>query len=68
MALIRLLDEAGNLYVNRDFIGVQPFGGKGYLRPTAGRQNYLRAFTSEQPCTVNIAAAGGDAALLSRAK
>lgn len=72
--LIRQQVRAGNLYVNRDIIGavvgVQPFGGQGLsgTGPKAGGPHYLCAFTSEQTCTVNTAAAGGDAALLSQTK
>ena len=60
----------GNVYVNRNMVGamvgVQPFGG---LRlsgtgPKAGGPNYLPRFTSEQTITVNTAAVGGNASLL----
>ncbi|MEH6358742.1 MAG: bifunctional proline dehydrogenase/L-glutamate gamma-semialdehyde dehydrogenase PutA, partial [Pseudomonadales bacterium] len=72
--LIRQRVRAGNLYVNRDIIGavvgVQPFGGQGLsgTGPKAGGPHYLLRFTAEQTCTVNTAAAGGDAALLSQTK
>jgi len=72
--LIRQRVRAGNLYVNRDIVGavvgVQPFGGQGLsgTGPKAGGPHYLLRFTAEQTCTVNTAAAGGDAALLSQTK
>jgi RHH-type proline utilization regulon transcriptional repressor/proline dehydrogenase/delta 1-pyrroline-5-carboxylate dehydrogenase len=61
----------GNVYVNRSMIGAvvgtQPFGGAGTsgTGPKAGGPNYLRRFASEQTVTVNTAAAGGNATLLS---
>jgi RHH-type proline utilization regulon transcriptional repressor/proline dehydrogenase/delta 1-pyrroline-5-carboxylate dehydrogenase len=60
----------GNVYVNRNMIGAvvgtQPFGGGGLsgTGPKAGGPNYLRRFALEQVVTVNTAAAGGNAALL----
>jgi RHH-type proline utilization regulon transcriptional repressor/proline dehydrogenase/delta 1-pyrroline-5-carboxylate dehydrogenase len=60
----------GNVYVNRNMIGAvvgtQPFGGSGLsgTGPKAGGPNYLRRLTLEQVVTVNTAAAGGNAALL----
>jgi RHH-type transcriptional regulator, proline utilization regulon repressor / proline dehydrogenase / delta 1-pyrroline-5-carboxylate dehydrogenase len=63
----------GNIYVNRNMIGavvgVQPFGGCGLsgTGPKAGGPNYLAAFATEQTVTVNTAAAGGNAALISMA-
>lgn len=69
-ALIDRLD-VGNIYVNRNMIGavvgVQPFGGSGLsgTGPKAGGPHYLARFASEQTVTVNTAAAGGNAALLS---
>jgi RHH-type proline utilization regulon transcriptional repressor/proline dehydrogenase/delta 1-pyrroline-5-carboxylate dehydrogenase len=60
----------GNVYVNRGTIGAvvgtQPFGGTGLsgTGPKAGGPNYLRRFCSEQTITVNTAAAGGNASLL----
>ena len=60
----------GNVYVNRNMIGAvvgtQPFGGSGLsgTGPKAGGPNYLPRFTLEQVVTVNTAAAGGNAALL----
>jgi RHH-type proline utilization regulon transcriptional repressor/proline dehydrogenase/delta 1-pyrroline-5-carboxylate dehydrogenase len=61
----------GNIYVNRSMIGAvvgtQPFGGSGLsgTGPKAGGPNYLRRFALEQVVTVNTAAVGGNAALLS---
>jgi RHH-type proline utilization regulon transcriptional repressor/proline dehydrogenase/delta 1-pyrroline-5-carboxylate dehydrogenase len=61
----------GNIYVNRNMIGavvgVQPFGGFGLsgTGPKAGGPHYLTRFATEQTVTVNTAAAGGNAALLS---
>jgi RHH-type transcriptional regulator, proline utilization regulon repressor / proline dehydrogenase / delta 1-pyrroline-5-carboxylate dehydrogenase len=62
---------AGNIYVNRNMIGavvgVQPFGGSGLsgTGPKAGGPHYLARFANEQTVTINTAAAGGNAALLS---
>ncbi|MBS7807979.1 L-glutamate gamma-semialdehyde dehydrogenase [Variovorax sp. PCZ-1] len=61
----------GNVYINRNMIGavvgVQPFGGEGLsgTGPKAGGPHYLYRFCAEQTVTVNTAAAGGNAALLS---
>ena len=61
----------GNVYVNRNMIGAvvgsQPFGGSGLSGtvPKAGGPNYLHRLALEQVVTVNTAAAGGNAALLS---
>jgi RHH-type proline utilization regulon transcriptional repressor/proline dehydrogenase/delta 1-pyrroline-5-carboxylate dehydrogenase len=61
----------GNIYVNRNIIGavvgVQPFGGFGLsgTGPKAGGPHYLARFATEQTVTINTAAAGGNAALLS---
>jgi RHH-type proline utilization regulon transcriptional repressor/proline dehydrogenase/delta 1-pyrroline-5-carboxylate dehydrogenase len=61
----------GNVYVNRSMIGAvvgtQPFGGSGLsgTGPKAGGPNYLRRFAIEQTVTINTAAAGGNATLLS---
>ncbi len=61
----------GNIYVNRNMIGavvgVQPFGGQGLsgTGPKAGGPHYLARFATEQTVTINTAAAGGNAALLS---
>jgi RHH-type proline utilization regulon transcriptional repressor/proline dehydrogenase/delta 1-pyrroline-5-carboxylate dehydrogenase len=63
--------EVGNIYVNRNMIGavvgVQPFGGHGLsgTGPKAGGPHYLTRFATEQTVTVNTAAAGGNAALMS---
>jgi RHH-type proline utilization regulon transcriptional repressor/proline dehydrogenase/delta 1-pyrroline-5-carboxylate dehydrogenase len=60
----------GNVYVNRNMIGAvvgtQPFGGSGLsgTGPKAGGPNYIRRFAAEQVVTVNTAAAGGNASLL----
>jgi RHH-type proline utilization regulon transcriptional repressor/proline dehydrogenase/delta 1-pyrroline-5-carboxylate dehydrogenase len=60
----------GNIYVNRNMIGAvvgtQPFGGNGLsgTGPKAGGPNYLRHFALEQVITINTAAAGGNATLL----
>jgi len=61
----------GNIYVNRNMIGavvgVQPFGGHGLsgTGPKAGGPHYLARFAAEQTITINTAAAGGNAKLLS---
>src|SRR5712671_380477 len=61
----------GNVYVNRNMIGavvgVQPFGGHGLsgTGPKAGGPHYLPRFATEQTVTINTAAAGGNAALMS---
>ena len=61
----------GNVYVNRSMIGAvvgtQPFGGSGLsgTGPKAGGPNYLQRFATEQTVTINTAAAGGNATLLS---
>jgi RHH-type transcriptional regulator, proline utilization regulon repressor / proline dehydrogenase / delta 1-pyrroline-5-carboxylate dehydrogenase len=63
--------QVGNIYVNRNMIGavvgVQPFGGYGLsgTGPKAGGPHYLTRFATEQTVTINTAAAGGNAALLS---
>ena len=63
--------HVGNVYVNRNMIGavvgVQPFGGFGLsgTGPKAGGPHYLARFATEQTVTINTAAAGGNAALLS---
>jgi RHH-type proline utilization regulon transcriptional repressor/proline dehydrogenase/delta 1-pyrroline-5-carboxylate dehydrogenase len=60
----------GNVYVNRSIIGAvvgtQPFGGTllSGTGPKAGGPNYLRRFSTEQTLTINTAAAGGNASLL----
>jgi len=61
----------GNTYVNRNMIGavvgVQPFGGEGYsgTGPKSGGPRYLHRFAVERCVTVNTAAVGGSADLLS---
>ncbi|MBN9003842.1 MAG: bifunctional proline dehydrogenase/L-glutamate gamma-semialdehyde dehydrogenase PutA [Rhizobiales bacterium] len=62
--------SVGNVYVNRNMIGavvgVQPFGGHGLsgTGPKAGGPHYLPRFATEQTVTINTAAAGGNAALM----
>jgi RHH-type proline utilization regulon transcriptional repressor/proline dehydrogenase/delta 1-pyrroline-5-carboxylate dehydrogenase len=62
--------RAGNVYVNRNMIGavvgVQPFGGRGLsgTGPKAGGPYYLHRFATEQTVTINTAAVGGNASLL----
>jgi len=62
---------AGEVYVNRSIIGavvgVQPFGGEGLsgTGPKAGGPHALLRFAVERAVSVNIAAQGGDPALLS---
>jgi RHH-type proline utilization regulon transcriptional repressor/proline dehydrogenase/delta 1-pyrroline-5-carboxylate dehydrogenase len=69
---IRQRARVGNIYVNRNMIGavvgVQPFGGMGLsgTGPKAGGPDYLRRFVCEQTLTVNTAATGGNAALLTQ--
>jgi RHH-type proline utilization regulon transcriptional repressor/proline dehydrogenase/delta 1-pyrroline-5-carboxylate dehydrogenase len=64
------LVPAGNLYVNRSMIGavvgVQPFGGEGLsgTGPKAGGPHALLRYATERAVSVNIAAQGGDPALL----
>jgi RHH-type proline utilization regulon transcriptional repressor/proline dehydrogenase/delta 1-pyrroline-5-carboxylate dehydrogenase len=68
----RVIDRlpVGNIYVNRNMIGavvgVQPFGGFGLsgTGPKAGGPRYLARFATEQTVSINTAAAGGNAALL----
>jgi RHH-type proline utilization regulon transcriptional repressor/proline dehydrogenase/delta 1-pyrroline-5-carboxylate dehydrogenase len=61
---------AGNAYVNRSMIGavvgVQPFGGEGLsgTGPKAGGPHALLRYAVERSVSVNIAAQGGDPALL----
>jgi RHH-type proline utilization regulon transcriptional repressor/proline dehydrogenase/delta 1-pyrroline-5-carboxylate dehydrogenase len=63
--------RAGNIYVNRNMIGavvgVQPFGGEGLsgTGPKAGGPHYLPRFATERTVSVNTAAVGGNASLLS---
>jgi RHH-type proline utilization regulon transcriptional repressor/proline dehydrogenase/delta 1-pyrroline-5-carboxylate dehydrogenase len=60
----------GNIYINRSMVGAvvgtQPFGGTALsgTGPKAGGPNYLRRFATEQVVTINTAAAGGNASLL----
>ena len=62
----------GNVYVNRNMIGAvvgtQPFGGSRLsgTGPKAGGPHYLPRFCAEQVVTINTAAIGGNASLLSR--
>jgi RHH-type proline utilization regulon transcriptional repressor/proline dehydrogenase/delta 1-pyrroline-5-carboxylate dehydrogenase len=64
------LVPAGNVYINRSItgavVGVQPFGGEGLsgTGPKAGGPNSLIRFAAEKAITDNIAAQGGDPALL----
>jgi RHH-type transcriptional regulator, proline utilization regulon repressor / proline dehydrogenase / delta 1-pyrroline-5-carboxylate dehydrogenase len=64
----------GNIYVNRNMIGavvgVQPFGGCGLsgTGPKAGGPHYLARFATEQTISINTAAVGGNASLLSLAE
>ena len=61
---------AGNVYVNRNMIGavvgVQPFGGLGLsgTGPKAGGPHYLLRLVAERTISVNTAAVGGNAHLL----
>ena len=62
--------RAGNIYVNRNMIGavvgVQPFGeGLSGTGPKAGGPHYLARFATERTVSVNTAAVGGNASLLS---
>ncbi len=63
--------RVGNTYVNRNMIGavvgVQPFGGQGLsgTGPKAGGPHYLHRFAVERTLTINTAAAGGNADLMS---
>jgi RHH-type proline utilization regulon transcriptional repressor/proline dehydrogenase/delta 1-pyrroline-5-carboxylate dehydrogenase len=67
---VMALVPAGNVYVNRSIIGavvgVQPFGGEGLsgTGPKAGGPNSLIRFAAEKAISINIAAQGGDPALL----
>lgn len=64
------LVPAGNVYINRSIIGavvgVQPFGGEGLsgTGPKAGGPYSLIRYASEKAISNNIAAQGGDPALL----
>ena len=48
-------------------VGVQPFGGQGLsgTGPKAGGPHYLLRFATERTVTINTAAVGGNATLLS---
>lgn len=67
---VRVLVPAGNVYVNRSIVGavvgVQPFGGEGLsgTGPKAGGPYALSRYAVERAISVNIAAQGGDPALL----
>jgi RHH-type proline utilization regulon transcriptional repressor/proline dehydrogenase/delta 1-pyrroline-5-carboxylate dehydrogenase len=67
---VRRAVPAGNVYVNRSMIGavvgVQPFGGEGLsgTGPKAGGPHALLRLAVERAVSVNIAAQGGDPALL----
>ncbi|MDE2111804.1 MAG: L-glutamate gamma-semialdehyde dehydrogenase [Alphaproteobacteria bacterium] len=67
---VRALVPVGNTYVNRSIIGavvgVQPFGGEGLsgTGPKAGGPHALFRYAVERALSVNIAAQGGDPALL----
>jgi RHH-type transcriptional regulator, proline utilization regulon repressor / proline dehydrogenase / delta 1-pyrroline-5-carboxylate dehydrogenase len=68
---VRRRARVGNLYVNRNIIGavvgVQPFGGEGLsgTGPKAGGPHYLHRFATERTMSINTAAIGGNAGLLS---
>jgi RHH-type proline utilization regulon transcriptional repressor/proline dehydrogenase/delta 1-pyrroline-5-carboxylate dehydrogenase len=68
---IQRRSRVGNVYVNRNMIGavvgVQPFGGQGLsgTGPKAGGPDYVRRFATEKTVTVNTAAVGGNATLMS---
>jgi RHH-type proline utilization regulon transcriptional repressor/proline dehydrogenase/delta 1-pyrroline-5-carboxylate dehydrogenase len=67
---VRRAVPAGNSYVNRSIIGavvgVQPFGGEGLsgTGPKAGGPDALSRYALERSLSVNLAAQGGDPALL----
>ena len=67
---VRVRVPAGNAYVNRTVVGavvgVQPFGGEGLsgTGPKAGGPYALLRYAVERAVSVNIAAQGGDPALL----
>ncbi len=71
IALICHRVRVGNIYVNRNMVGavvgVQPFGGEGLsgTGPKAGGPNYLNRFATERTVSVNTAAIGGNASLVS---
>jgi RHH-type proline utilization regulon transcriptional repressor/proline dehydrogenase/delta 1-pyrroline-5-carboxylate dehydrogenase len=63
--------RVGNAYINRNMVGavvgVQPFGGQGLsgTGPKAGGPHYLLRYATERTVTINTAALGGNATLLS---
>lgn len=63
--------HVGNVYVNRNMIGavvgVQPFGGEGLsgTGPKAGGARYVPRLATERTISINTAAAGGNASLMS---
>ena len=63
--------RVGNVYINRNqvgaMVGVNPFGGRGLsgTGPKAGGPNYLTRFITEKTVSLNTAAIGGNASLLS---
>ncbi len=69
----QIIDRArvGNFYLNRNMVGAvvgaQPFGGEGLsgTGPKAGGPHYLQRFAVERVVSVNTAAIGGNATLLS---
>ncbi|MBC9033748.1 bifunctional proline dehydrogenase/L-glutamate gamma-semialdehyde dehydrogenase PutA [Sphingomonas sp. JC676] len=67
---VRTAVPAGNVYVNRSMVGavvgVQPFGGEGLsgTGPKAGGPHALLRYATERAVSINIAAQGGDPALL----
>ena len=67
---VRRAVPAGNAYVNRAMtgavVGVQPFGGEGLsgTGPKAGGPHALLRYAVERSVSINIAAQGGDPALL----
>lgn len=71
IAHIRHRVRVGNIYVNRNMVGavvgVQPFGGEGLsgTGPKAGGPNYLNRFATERTVSINTAAIGGNASLVS---
>lgn len=71
---VRRRMRVGNVYINRNMVGavvgVQPFGGCGLsgTGPKAGGPNYLHRFATEQTCTINTTAIGGNASLLTLTK
>ncbi len=68
---VQAVARVGNTYINRNMIGavvgVQPFGGEGLsgTGPKAGGPHYLLRFVTERTLTINTAAVGGNARLLS---